>query len=55
MQFWINFWSIFFFASLVIFTVLAVAVTIGGFFNIRSLFKSLKDAHEQSQKKDDIQ
>ncbi|MBA7609696.1 hypothetical protein ES703_16887 [subsurface metagenome] len=43
MNFWINFWSIFFFASLAIFAVLAVVVTIGGFFNIRSLFKSLTD------------
>ena len=41
MNFWINFWSFFFFASLVIFACLAVVVTIGGFFNIRSLFKSL--------------
>jgi len=41
MNFWISFWSIFFFASLAIFAGLAVVVTIGGFFNIRSLFKSL--------------
>ncbi len=41
MNFWINLWTIFFFASLAIFAALAVAVTIGGFFNIRSLFKSL--------------
>lgn len=41
MDFWINFWSFFFFASLAIFAVLAVVVTIGGFYNIRSLFKSL--------------
>ena len=55
MQFWINFWSIFFFASLVIFAALAVTVTIGGFFNICSLLKNLKKAHEQSQKKQDSQ
>jgi len=41
MNFWIKFWSIFFFASLIIFACLAVVVTIGGFFNIQSLFKSL--------------
>ncbi|MDH4241476.1 MAG: hypothetical protein OEW48_18105 [Phycisphaerae bacterium] len=41
MNFWISFWSFFFFASLAIFAVLAVVVTIGGFYNIRSLFKSL--------------
>ncbi len=55
MQFWINFWSIFFFASLVIFAALAVTVTIGGFFNIRSLLKNLKKAHKQSQKKQNSQ
>lgn len=41
MDFWINLWKIFFFASLALFAGLAVAVAIGGFFNIRSLFKSL--------------
>jgi hypothetical protein len=41
MNFWISFWSFFFFASLAIFAVLAVVVTIGGFYNIRSLFKNL--------------
>ena len=41
MSFWITFWTIFFFASLAIFAGLAVVVTIGGFFNIRSLLKSL--------------
>jgi len=47
MNFWINFWSFFFFASLAIFAGLAVVVTIGGFFNIRSLFKSLTNRAEQ--------
>ena len=47
MNFWINFWSIFFFASLVVFAGLAVVVTIGGFFNIRSLFKSLTNRADQ--------
>ncbi len=41
MNFWINLWTVFFFASLAIFAGLAVVVTIGGFFNIRSLLKSL--------------
>ena len=47
MNFWINFWSVFFFVSLGIFAVLAVVVTIGGFYNIRSLFKSLTSRAEQ--------
>ena len=43
MQFWIGLWTVFLFASLAIFAGLAVVVSIGGYFNIRSLFKSLKD------------
>ena len=48
MNLWINFWSFFFFASLAIFAVLAVVVTIGGFYNIRSLFKSLTSRADQN-------
>jgi hypothetical protein len=48
MNFWINFWSFFFFASLAIFACLAVVVTIGGFYNIRSLFKSLTNRVDQN-------
>ncbi len=43
MNFWVNFWTIFFAASLIVFASVAIVVTIGGFFNIRSLFKSLTD------------
>ena len=48
MNFWINFWTIFFFVSLAIFAALAVVVSIGGFFNIRSLFKSLTKQVDQN-------
>jgi len=41
MNFWITFWTIFLFASLTIFAALAILVAIGGYFNIRSLFKAL--------------
>lgn len=43
MQFWIDFWTFFFFASLAVFATLAVVVSIGGFFNIRTLFRGLRD------------
>ena len=49
MNFWINFWTAFFIVSLVLFAGLAVVVTIGGFFNIRSLFKNLSSQSDQSQ------
>ena len=41
MDFWVDLWTVFFFASLAIFAGLAVVVSIGGFFNIRSLFRTL--------------
>lgn len=47
MDFWIKFWSVFFFISLAAFTGLAVSVTIGGYFNIRSMFRQLSSQHEQ--------
>jgi hypothetical protein len=49
MNFWINFWTVFFIISLVLFAGLAVVVTIGGFFNIRSLFKVLTGRGEQTE------
>lgn len=41
---WVKIWTFFFFLSLGLFTALAVIVAIGGFFNIRSLFKDLSEA-----------
>jgi len=49
MNFWIDFWSWFFFLSLAIFAVLAVVVSIGGFFDILSLFKTLTMQRDQEQ------
>ncbi len=49
MNFWINFWTIFFIASLVLFAGLAVVVSIGGFFNMLSLFKTLTMQRDQEQ------
>ena len=50
MSFWTGFWTVFFFASLVLFSAVAGVVTIGGFLDIRSLFKSLTERREQSEK-----
>ena len=48
MNFWINFWTVFFIVSVVLFAILAVVVTIGGFFDIRSLFRSLSAGSDRS-------
>lgn len=47
MSFWINFWTIVLIVGLTIFAGLAIVVSIGGVFNIRSLFKSLADQHSE--------
>ena len=47
MDAWIKIWTIFFYASLIIFGALAIVVSIGGFFNIKSLFKSLSSKAEE--------
>ena len=49
MNFWINLWTLFFLLSLALFGGLAVIVSIGGFFDIRSLFQSLTDRTEQQE------
>lgn len=46
---WEGFWSFFFFLSLGVFTCLSVVVTIGGFFDIRSLFKDLSEAKARAE------
>jgi len=43
MQFWIDLWTWFFFLSLALFAGMSVTVWIGGFFNIRTLLRSLRD------------
>jgi len=53
MNFWITFWTIFFFASLSIFSVMAVIVAIGGYYNIRSLFKLLLAGAQQADNNPD--
>ena len=50
MDFWIKFWTFFFFASLTLFAGLAIVITIGGFFDIRSLFKNLTASHQEQDK-----
>ena len=53
-KFFIYFWSVFFLISLAVFAGLAMVVSIGGLFNIKSLFKSLTSQHKESScKKDD--
>ncbi len=52
MNFWIYFWSVFFFISLALFITLAAVVLVGGFFNIKSLFRSLSGHKSDADKID---
>ena len=49
MTFWEYFWKIIFYGGLYLFAALSVAVAIGGFFNIRSLFKELGKNNRQHE------
>ena len=45
MDFWIITWTIILFASLLLYTGLAIVVTLGGYKDVQALFKSLEDQH----------
>jgi len=47
MGFWINFWTFLLVAALVVFAGLAIVVTIGGFFDIKALFRSIEAKHAE--------
>jgi hypothetical protein len=48
MSFWSTFWAWFLLLGLVLFLGLAVVVSIGGFFDIRTLFKSIRSQHDRN-------
>ena len=52
MDFWIKFWTYFFYASIVLFSGLSVVVAIGGFFNIRTMFKGMAKRNTPSEEKE---
>lgn len=48
-DFWIYFWVLLLIAAMLLFGGLAVAVTIGGLFDVRALFRSIREQHEEEQ------
>lgn len=50
MSFWPQFWTWFLVVSLVLFVGLAVVVAIGGFFDIKAMFRSLRQRHEEESR-----
>jgi hypothetical protein len=48
MDAWATFWGVLLIAVLVVFAVLSVAITIGGFFDIKALLASIEAQHKGS-------
>ena len=49
MDAWAMFWGWILIAVLVIFAALAVAITIGGFFDVKALFRTIDEQHHDEQ------
>jgi len=47
MQMWLNFWTGLLIAGVGVFAILAVVVAIGGFFDIRALFRAIDAQHRE--------
>lgn len=47
MNFWIGLWTVLLVASLVVFAVLTVVVSIRGFFDVRSMLRRIKSEHDK--------
>tara|TARA_R110002049_G_scaffold4601_5_gene32793 strand:- start:1099333 stop:1099485 length:153 start_codon:yes stop_codon:yes gene_type:complete len=47
MDAWATFWGWFLIAVLVVFGLLSIAITIGGFFDVKSLFSSIEQQHDE--------
>lgn len=52
LEYWILLWKIVLIGGVVLFTALAVVVTIGGALDIRRLFKTLREEHARATAED---
>ncbi len=50
MDFWITFWTWLLIGAVTVFAGLAVVVSIGGFFDIKQLFRSIKAQHAEQDR-----
>ena len=46
---WATIWAWIITASLLLFAAVAIAVAIGGFFNVRAMFRKIVEQHEPAQ------
>ena len=49
MDVWATLWGGFLVVVLFVFTLLAIGVTIGGFFDVKSLFASMQQKHDEKK------
>jgi len=47
MTYWSGFWAWFLLFGLAVFLGLAVVVTVGGYFDIRAMFKRIREQHQR--------
>ena len=52
MSFWIDFWTYVLIVAVAVFAGLAVVVSIGGFFDIKRLFRSIDAQHAEQDEQD---
>ena len=50
MTFWSNFWAVVLVVGLILFAALAVVVSVGALFDIRSLFRSIRAQHDKQDR-----
>jgi hypothetical protein len=46
MEFWIDFWTVVLVGAIGLFALLAVVVTIGGFFDLRRMFRTMAESRD---------
>jgi hypothetical protein len=47
MEFWMDFWTVVLVGAIGLFALLAVIVTIGGFFDLRRMFRTMAETADQ--------
>ena len=52
MDAWAIFWGLLFIAVLVVFTILTVVIAIGGYFDVKSLFRTIDKQHQEDEQQE---
>jgi hypothetical protein len=52
MEFWMDFWTVVLVGAIGLFALLAVIVTIGGFFDLRRMFRTMAESGQETADSD---